>query len=386
MKKFRNYFQDKKVFITGHTGFKGSWLTNWLLNLESNIIGFSNEIPTNPSMFETLDLKNQIIDIRGDLRNYTVLSEAIIENKPDIIIHLAAQPLVRKSYIDPVETYTTNIMGTVNLFESIRKIKNRSKDKEIIILNVTSDKCYENKEKNYRYKESDSLGGYDPYSSSKACSEIITAAYRRSFFNMSFNSKISISTARAGNIIGGGDWSEDRLVVDCINSLATGEKIVLRNPKAIRPWQHVLDGISGYMELVCHMIENKHQYNQKYDKYKNKNNYKNNISTDENNASYSNSWNFGPYPENVANVEYLVKEIISNWGSGHYSIESDNNFHEANLLELDISKSLKNLEWQPKLNFKESIKITIDWYKEFYHNQGDMITFTNRQIKDYIKK
>lgn len=360
--KFKDYFQDKKVLITGHTGFKGTWLTNWLLNLESKIIGFSKKIPTNPSMFDVLGLNNYMTHIEGDIRNFKTFNNIIQENNPDIIIHLAAQPLIRRSYLKPVETYETNVMGTVNLFESLKNLKginNSINNSNKFVLNITTDKCYENKEQNYAYKETDPLGGYDPYSSSKACSEIITSAYTRSFFN---DSEISIATARAGNIIGGGDWSEDRLVVDCIKSLSSNNSIVIRNPKAIRPWQHVLEGISGYLTLICQMIENNNVNNE-------------NI-----------SWNFGPYRENIVDVKHLVKEIIANWGYGEYVVEKDQKFHEANLLELDITKSLSNLDWKPKLNFEESITMTVEWYKEFYSNDSDMLDFTNKQIKNYIKK
>ena len=358
MKKFKNCFQDKKIFVTGHTGFKGSWLTAFLLNMDVKVIGFSNDIPTNPSMFEILGLKSQIDYIIGDVRDYSKFNEAITQYNPDIIIHLAAQPLVRKSYISPVETYETNVMGTVNLLESLR-INNSFKKKKFL-LNVTSDKCYENKEKNYAYNENDSLGGHDPYSSSKACSEIVTSAYRRSFFT---DSNISIATARAGNVIGGGDWSKDRIVVDCVNALVKNETIVIRNPSALRPWQHVLEALTGYLILLTHMIND------------------NNDSC----VYFNSSWNFGPYSESIVDVETLVKEIISNWGDGEYIVESNDTLHEAILLELDINNSLNYLEWKPKLTFNEAISMTIEWYKQFYYNEEDMLKCTNNQIKNYLR-
>ncbi|KZX11410.1 CDP-glucose 4,6-dehydratase [Methanobrevibacter curvatus] len=382
LKKFKDYFQDKKVLITGNTGFKGSWLSQILLNLESNVIGFSSEIPTKPSIFEILELENNINHFYGDIRNFNSLNELIQNSNPDIIIHLAAQPLVRQSYIEPVETYQTNVIGTVNLLESVRKLTNyehkRNSD-STVLLNVTTDKCYENKEINYAYKESDKLGGYDPYSSSKACSEIVTSAYRRSFFNTgdnnnnnnnNSNQSVAIATARAGNVIGGGDWSKDRLVVDCINALYSNEVITLRNPNALRPWQHVLDGLNGYLTLITNMSK-------QIDNDSNKN--------DLSSVDFNSSWNFGPYDENIVNVELLVKTLIFHWGFGDYKVESDDKFHEAILLKLDISKALKYLNWKPLLNFNDSIKLTVDWYKEYYINNGDMIKFTNNQIFNYFK-
>ncbi|MDR2622988.1 MAG: CDP-glucose 4,6-dehydratase [Methanobrevibacter sp.] len=355
LKKFKDCFQDKKILVTGHTGFKGSWLTTFLLNLDADIIGFSKDIPTNPSMFEVLGLKSEINHIIGDIRNYSKLNDIINQHSPDIIIHLAAQPIVRESYLNPVETYETNVMGTINLLESLRI--NNSKN-ESFLLNVTSDKCYENKEKNHAYNEEDSLGGYDPYSSSKTCSEIATAAYRRSFFT---NSNVNVATARAGNVIGGGDWSKDRIVVDCVNALFKDETIVLRNPNAIRPWQHVLEALAGYLTLLTHMINN-----------------------NEMKIDLNSSWNFGPYPESIVNVENLVKELIAEYRDGQYTVKSADELHEANLLELDINKSLEYLDWKPKLNFKNTIKMTVEWYKKFYNND-DMLKATNNQIKEYLK-
>ncbi|KZX16068.1 CDP-glucose 4,6-dehydratase [Methanobrevibacter cuticularis] len=386
IKRFKDYFQDKKVFVTGHTGFKGTWLSNWLFNLESEVIGFSDKIPTNPSMFDILGLENYIKHIKGDITNFNTLNNVILENNPDIIIHLAAQPLVRKSYNEPIETYQTNVMGTINLLESLRNLSHHYENESKVVLNITTDKCYDNKEENYAYKETDPLGGYDPYSSSKACSEIVTSAYRRSFFNSNSNnndhiSKIAISTARAGNVIGGGDWSADRLVVDCVRSLSLDETIVLRNPHAIRPWQHVLEGLTGYLTLICHMIDGNNNNDNK-----NYNSEYNSKYNDNHEIDYNSSWNFGPYHEDIVDVEHLVNRLINNWGSGKYIVESDNKFHEANLLELDISKSLSYLSWKPKLSFEESVQITVEWYKEYYSDKNNMIDYTNKQIENYTKK
>ncbi|MDR2830754.1 MAG: CDP-glucose 4,6-dehydratase [Methanobrevibacter sp.] len=356
--KLNNFFKNKKVLITGHTGFKGSWLVSCLLNMGAEITGFSNGIPTNPSMFRVLSLGSEIDHVIGDIRDFSILNDLINKVKPEIVIHLAAQPLVRQSYLEPVETYQTNVMGTVNLLEAIRNYSQTNPNK-LAVLNVTSDKCYENKEINYSYKESDPLGGYDPYSSSKACSEIVTSAYRRSFFN---GENVSIATARAGNVIGGGDWSKDRLVVDCINALVDNRKIVLRNPEALRPWQHVLEAVHGYLTLIYHMVEN-------------------NLS----NIDFNSSWNFGPYDFSVCSVESLVKMVIETWGGGSYKIESKDDFHEAILLQLDISKALKYLNWKPVLTLEESVDFTVDWYKNFY-NGNEMLNFTIEQISKYFNK
>lgn len=377
-KFFKDHFQDKKVFITGHTGFKGSWLTAVLLKLGAKIIGFSDKIPTNPSLFDILNLKSNISHIIGDIRDFNNLNTVIKDNNPDIVFHLAAQPIVRRSYKYPMETYQTNVMGTVNLLESIRNLAKSRLNESKTVLNITSDKCYENEEWIYGYREHDKLGGYDPYSSSKACSELVTAAYRNSFFYRNTNinkdnskfknnyissknidnlSKIYLSTARAGNVIGGGDWAEDRILADSINALISKKPISLRNPKALRPWQHVLEAIYGYLDLTAAM---------------------------EDNLEYIGSWNFGPREENIVDVETLVKEIINVWGIGEYKIETNQILHENHLLKLDISKSLYYLNWKPQLDFKKSVKYTVDWYKELYEH-SDMFEITNKQIENYFK-
>ncbi|WP_413827260.1 CDP-glucose 4,6-dehydratase [Methanobrevibacter sp. UBA313] len=361
-----NYFKDKKVFITGNTGFKGSWLSQFLLNFDAEIMGFSNCIPTEPSLFNILNLESNITNITGDIRDYDFLNETICEFNPDIIFHLAAQPIVRLSYQKPVETYETNIMGTVNLLESVRNLSKKYPSEKKIVLNITSDKCYENKEQKMGYVETDCLGGYDPYSSSKAGSEIVSSAYRNSFFKNNNSDKkfenksnVSLSTARAGNVIGGGDWAQDRLLTDCVESIVKDEEINLRYPNALRPWQHVLEAICGYSTLVQSMSESE---------------------------KYVGAWNFGPKEENIVNVETLVKNVINNWGKGTYTVENKNQPHENSLLKLNINKSLNNLDWSPVLDFKECVKWTIDWYKNYYDNNEDMIKFTDKQIKEYIKK
>lgn len=370
-RNIKEYFEDKKVFLTGHTGFKGSWMSQYLLNLGANVIGVSKDVPTKPSMFETLELESRLINIKDNIINHGKIKDIMIEYNPDIIIHLAAQPLVRKSYLDPVETYQTNIMGTISILESIRKLNMAHKDENKVFLNITTDKCYENKEQNYSYSEDDPLGGYDPYSSSKACSEIVTSAYRRSYFNNGdCNSRINVATARAGNIIGGGDWSEDRLVVDCVKSLVSDEKIVIRNPQAMRPWQHVLDGLFGYLTLITHMIDM----------------YCENDASSNSENIFNSAWNFGPKDENIENVESLVKKLIDFWGNGDYVVKNDDKFHESILLKLNINKSLSFLDWKPILSLDESVKFTVDWYKEYYFNNADMLEFTNKQIKNYTKK
>ena len=256
--KFKNFYTNKKILITGHTGFKGSWLTLWLTELGAEVIGYSLEPPIKPSLFEVFNLKNRIIHIIGDIRDEEKLKDVFKEYKPEIIFHLAAQPLVRLSYQEPKLTYETNVIGTLNLFEGVKEMESVR-----VVINVTSDKCYENKEWVYGYRENDPMGGYDPYSSSKGCTELLTAAYRNSYFNPKDYGKthqVSLASVRAGNVIGGGDWQVDRLVPDCVKALSKGETVKIRNPHAIRPWQHVLEPLSGYLFLAMRMWEEPTKY------------------------------------------------------------------------------------------------------------------------------
>ncbi|MCX7738949.1 MAG: CDP-glucose 4,6-dehydratase [Hydrogenothermaceae bacterium] len=351
------FYKGKKVFITGNTGFKGSWLTLWLKYFGAEVIGYSLPPPTNPNLFEILDLEKDIVYIVGDVRDIVKLKESIKIYRPDIVIHMAAQPLVRYSYLYPKETYEINVIGTLNLFEAVREC-----DSVRVVINVTSDKCYENKEWVYGYREEDPMGGYDPYSSSKGCAELLTSAYRNSFFNpkdYGVKHNVSVASVRAGNVIGGGDWSEDRLIPDCIRALSKNETIKLRKPEAVRPWQHVLEPLSGYLYLAYKMWKEP--------------------------TKYSGGWNFGPEDDDIITVEEIVKLVVSIWGKGEYSIIRNEDFHEAALLKLDTSKAHFYLKWNRAYDVKTSLFETVEWYKNFYQGKISMFDFTIEQIKKYVR-
>jgi CDP-glucose 4,6-dehydratase len=347
---FNNAFKGKTVLVTGHTGFKGSWLSIWLRELGADVIGYALEPYTENDNFVAAKLGSKIKSNIGDIEDYDRLKRVFDKYQPEIVFHMAAQSLVRLSYKEPKLTYETNIGGTVNILECCR-----ANDSVKVIINVTSDKCYENKEWIWGYRENDPVGGYDPYSSSKACSEIITSAYRSSFFNSKEHSK-AISTVRAGNVIGGGDWREDRLVPDCIRALKKGEPIGIRSPRSVRPWQHVLEPLSGYLLLASRMYED--------------------------GEKYSGAWNFGPYHGSIITVEELVTRLIGCWGSGQYkdlSRQSSQEPHEASLLMLDISKATNLLNWAPVLNVSEAVEFTVNWYKAAHVDYE----FCAGQINDY---
>lgn len=353
---FKGVFKDKRVLVTGHTGFKGSWLSLWLNSLGARVCGYSLPPNTEPSMFSLVGLNESMESHFGDIRDAVSLKKVFDDFKPEIVFHLAAQPLVVFSYSNPVYTYETNVMGTVNVLEAARKCKETR-----VVLNITTDKCYDNKEWAYGYREVDPLGGADPYSSSKAASELVSAAYRSSYFNpKDFNKthQTALSTARAGNVIGGGDWAENRIVPDCINALAKGESINIRNPQSIRPWQHVLEPVCGYLHLASLMYLNGFQY--------------------------SSAWNFGPNDSDVWTVEDIVSKIIKYWGCGDYKVVSDSKFHEANLLKLDISKSKSELKWAPHYSCEEAVAQTVEWYQN-YLKCADMRSFTIGQIERFAK-
>ncbi len=356
-KLFNQVYKGKKVLITGHTGFKGSWITLWLKLLGAEVIGYSLPPPTKPSLFETFNLEKEIKHVIGDIRDEDKLLKTFKTYKPDIVIHMAAQPLVRYSYLNPKETYETNVIGTLNLFECVRKTESIR-----VVINVTSDKCYENKEWVYGYKEDDPMGGYDPYSSSKGCAEILTTAYKNSFFNPKDYGKahnISLVSVRAGNVIGGGDWAEDRLIPDCIRFLVKGKTIIIRNPKAIRPWQYVLEPLSGYLWLGAMVWQSP--------------------------TEYTGAWNFGPNDEDILTVEELVNQVLELWGKGSYDVKSSGGLHEAKLLKLDISKARFFLKWKPTYNIKNAIEETISWYKTFYlQKEKDILHFSINQIQNYV--
>ncbi|AKL98634.1 CDP-glucose 4,6-dehydratase [Endomicrobium proavitum] len=349
-------YKGKKVFITGHTGFKGSWLALWLSSLGAEVCGYALAPNTTPALFNILKLKKKIRHIKADVRNFKKLKKELCSFNPDIIFHLAAQPLVRLSYKDPLDTYSTNVLGTANVFEAARLCKNVK-----AIVNVTTDKCYKNKEQNYAYKETDELGGYDPYSNSKACCELITSSYRDSFFNpkdFGVKHNAALASARAGNVIGGGDYSLDRLLPDFVKAIQNNQEIVLRNPNAVRPWQFVLEPLSGYLMLGKKLLEE--------------------------NVKFASAYNFGPYDNSIITVEEVVKTAISAYGKGKYSIDKGAHPHEATLLKLNIAKAEKELNWKPIYEVKEAIEKTINWYKA-YSNGKDMTAFSLKQISDYIK-
>ncbi|URN95359.1 MAG: CDP-glucose 4,6-dehydratase [Candidatus Pristimantibacillus lignocellulolyticus] len=346
-----SFWSGKRVFVTGHNGFKGSWLSIWLHRLGAKVTGFSLPPSTTPSLYE-LGKIGELIDqsILGDITKYDDLCEAMQQAKPDIVFHMAAQPLVRKSYDDPIATYQTNVMGTVHLLEAARSCESVR-----AIVNVTTDKCYENQEWYWGYRENDRLGGYDPYSNSKACAELVTSAYRQSFLS---HSSIHVATVRAGNVIGGGDWSEDRLIPDLMRSLLSKQAIILRNPEAVRPWQHVLEPLSGYLMLAKRLYED--------------------------GAYFAQGWNFGPRTEDVQTVQYIVEQLLSQWQGEHpgYEVERQEKKHEAKLLMLDCSKAISELEWKPQWGLKQALDMTLEWFQAY--NRGEnLLQLCQKQITQY---
>jgi CDP-glucose 4,6-dehydratase len=357
---FNGVYKRKTVLVTGHTGFKGAWLSLWLDSLGANVVGYALPPPTNPCLFDAVGLGKRVKHIIGDVRDAINLERVIREYNPDIVFHLAAQPLVRLSYKEPRETYETNVMGTVNILEAVRHAENI---RSCVI--VTSDKCYENKENSSAYDEEDPLGGHDPYSSSKACAELVTASYRSSFFLGSKNyCKTAISTARAGNVIGGGDWADDRIVPDVIKAFTREEQITVRNPNAIRPWQHVLDSLAGYLWLSSLMYCDSQKY--------------------------SSAWNFGPDETNNITVRELVEKIILRWGRGRWIDQSEKQKdapHEAKILKLNCSKAKNLLEWQPVYNINDAVNESVDWYHKYYFGKkADMYTLTLKQLEAYAER
>lgn len=348
---FNNIYSNKKVFLTGHTGFKGCWLSLWLTLLGAKVCGYSLAPNTDPSMFKVLEIENKIEkSIIGDILDVTSLEKAIIDFEPDIVFHLAAQPLVRLSYSQPVLTYQTNVIGTLNILEAARKCKSVK-----AFVNVTTDKCYENKEINRGYKEDEPMGGYDMYSSSKGCVEIMSSSYRRSF--LQDYDTYAMATARAGNVIGGGDWALDRLIPDCIRAINNNEKIEIRNPIAVRPWQHVLEPLSGYLLLGEKLLVS--------------------------GKKYAEGYNFGPKEGSVLKVVDVVQKVIEYYGKGEVVIHKKDNLHEAGLLMLNIDKAKNVLGWHPSYNADLAIEKTVEWYRHFYEGNIDLFDFTIKQISDY---
>lgn len=350
---FDNIYKDKTILVTGDTGFKGSWLAIWLKELGANVIGYSHQPNTEKDNYVICGLEDRIVHINGDVRDYDHLKSIFDTHNPEIVFHMAAQALVLESYRDPLKTYDTNIMGTINILEAIRHTE--SVTNAVII---TTDKCYDNKEWIYGYREVDRLGGKDPYSSSKAACEIVINSYIESFFNK--DDSANIASARAGNVIGGGDWAKDRIVPDCIRSLIQKIPIIVRNPLAVRPWQHVLEPLSGYLKLGSLLYKQ--------------------------GKKFSGPWNFGPSTKSMVTVEGLVKEVINQWGEGEINILSDHSEEpEAHLLHLDISKALNTLKWKPKLTFQESIKYTIDEFKIEKYSFDQIYNQRIEHINNYCK-
>lgn len=348
---YKNIYAGKRVFLTGHTGFKGSWLALWLTSLGAKVCGYSLAPNTNPSMFTVLDIEHKIEkSIFGDILDEKTLEKAISEFQPDIVFHLAAQPLVRLSYREPILTYKTNVIGTLNVLEMAKRCKSVK-----AFVNITTDKCYENKEVNRGYKEDEPMGGYDMYSSSKGCVEIMSSSFRRSFLQE--EGTYAMATARAGNVIGGGDWAEDRLIPDCVRYINADKKIEIRNPIAVRPWQHVLEPLSGYLLLGQKLLEG--------------------------GKKYAEGFNFGPNEDSVLRVAEVAEKACKYYGKGEVVILKRDNLHEANLLMLNIEKAEKVLGWTPTYTADDAVKNTIEWYKHFYAKDVDMYEFTMNQIKEY---
>ncbi|WP_239060669.1 CDP-glucose 4,6-dehydratase [Bacteroides sp. 519] len=334
-----NFFKGKRVLITGHTGFKGSWLSIWLHELGAEVIGISLDPVTAKDNFVLSKIGNKIIDLRGDVRNGQYLKDVFKRYQPDIVFHLAAQPLVRQSYQIPVETYETNVMGTIHVMEAIRVT-----DSVKVGVMITTDKCYENKEQVWGYREDEPMGGYDPYSSSKGAAEIAISSWRRSFFNPEQykDHGKSIASARAGNVIGGGDWAKDRIIPDCVRSLEDNKPIGIRNPYAIRPWQHVLEPLSGYMLLAMKMWESP--------------------------TEYCEGWNFGPSFDSITTVGDIASKMIHYYGKGQLQdLSEDNAPHESNILMLDVSKSRFRLNWKAQMDLDQMVELTANWYKKYQH-------------------
>lgn len=354
---FDNFYRGKRVLVTGHTGFKGSWLSIWLHELGAEVVGIGLDPATEKDNFVLSDIGTRIkADIRADIRDGERMKEIFAQYQPEIVFHLAAQPLVRLSYDIPVETYQTNVMGTINVLEAIRATGSVR-----VGVMITTDKCYENREQIWGYRENEPMGGYDPYSSSKGAAELAIASWRRSFFNPEKYSEHgkSIASVRAGNVIGGGDWALDRIIPDCIRALEAGKPIDIRSPKAVRPWQHVLEPLGGYMLLAKKMWESP--------------------------AEYCEGWNFGPRAESISTVWEVASRVIENYGSGSLRDLSDPGaLHEAKLLMLDISKAKFRLGWEPRMNIDRTVALTTDWYRRYAtETVYDLCT---SQIQEYLGK
>ncbi|WP_261301685.1 CDP-glucose 4,6-dehydratase [Paenibacillus andongensis] len=354
------FWNGRNVFITGNTGFKGAWLSIWLHRLGSRVTGYALEPDNEWSLFRQSKLDRHIPTVFGDVRDYEKLKRAIGQVEPEIVIHMAAQPIVRESYRDPVGTYSTNVMGTIHLLEAVREVNARKKSIHAI-LNVTTDKCYENREWMWGYRENEPLGGYDPYSSSKACSELATSAYRCSFFPPERYAEhgVAVATARSGNVIGGGDWAADRLIPDCVRAIISGQPLKLRYPEAVRPWQHVLDPLYGYMLLAERLVKE--------------------------GPEFAEAWNFGPRDDDMRTVEWMAGHFCKTWGGGaSYGLPADRpELHENQLLRLDCSKATGRLGWHPRWNAGQTIDKVVEWTKQ-YMQREDPYDICLRQIDQHF--
>lgn len=350
----RLFWAGKVVLLTGHTGFKGSWLSLWLQSMGAKVVGYALPPPSNPSLFVTANVAEGMTSIEGDIRDYAALANAFKQYRPEIVIHMAAQALVRYSYNNPIETYATNVMGTVHLLEAARQAGGVR-----AIVNVTSDKCYENREWIWGYRENEPMGGFDPYSNSKGCAELVASAYRSSYFNPNnfADHGVSLASARAGNVIGGGDWAKDRLIPDIMRAITQGKPVNIRNPRAIRPWQHVLEPLSGYLLLAQKLYEE--------------------------GAAYAEGWNFGPNDEDAKPVQWIVERLTKAWDEGsNWVLDGGNHPHEAHYLKLDCAKAKERLDWHPRWNLQTTLDSITRWNKQWLAGEN-MKNISLQQITDY---
>ncbi len=351
----RSFWQNRKVFLTGHTGFKGSWLSLWLSSLGAKVTGYALDPPTQPNLFEQARVASRISSIRADIRDFPRLKAALDQCRPDVLIHMAAQSVVRRGYEDPIETYSSNVMGTVNLFEALRELQ-----RPCAVVNITSDKCYENREWMWGYRENEALGGRDPYSNSKGCAELVTAAFRESFFSADAvdSHGIAVASARAGNAIGGGDWTSNQLIPDLMRAFLSGESCLIRNPSAIRPWQFVLEPLRGYLMLAERLA-----------------------GADA--GRFATAWNFGPVDSDAQPVSWIADELATSWGGdASWTRDPGTHQHEAHFLKLDTSRARESLGWRPLLPLQQALQWIVEWYRAFRDGQ-DLFNLTCDQIQRY---